>query len=134
LEAADYHQRQHEPETVAPTSVSRGTGGASANGGEIASRDTPVFLRLQFFLQRPVSLPKRFTEPTKKPDWDKLVRALCDSLTGVLFDDDSQVVQAFVAKKYGQPERVEISLTTLESEFHEDPAVRESLALFPVGI
>lgn len=39
--------------------------------------------------------------PWKKPDLDKLTRALLDGLTGVLFADDGQVTHLDVRKTYG---------------------------------
>jgi Holliday junction resolvase RusA-like endonuclease len=59
----------------------------------------PVRVTLFFYLARPKSLPKRWTEPTKKPDLDKLTRGAIDALSGVLFRDDAQVI-ALEARKY----------------------------------
>ena len=39
----------------------------------------------------------------RRPDLDKLQRAVLDALTGVLFSDDGQVVQLAAVKQYGQP-------------------------------
>jgi hypothetical protein len=38
--------------------------------------------------------------PTVKPDIDKLVRAINDALTGILFTDDCQVVSISMTKDY----------------------------------
>ncbi len=38
--------------------------------------------------------------PAKRPDIDKLARALLDALTGVAYRDDSQVVALVVGKRY----------------------------------
>jgi len=59
-----------------------------------------VSLRVRFYMPRPKSLPKRSVEHVKRPDLDKLVRAVKDSLTGVLWDDDSQVVTLMASKSY----------------------------------
>jgi len=70
-----------------------------------------VRLTVAFYLPRPKSLPKRQTAHTKKPDLDKLVRAVCDALTKILFTDDAQVCELVSAKHYaaeGQPPRVDI--------------------------
>lgn len=79
-------------------------------------RELPVALRLDFYLARPQSLQKRILRPIKKPDADKLIRAVLDSLTGSLFVDDSQVVQLMVGKWFGQPERVEIFASVAQPE------------------
>jgi crossover junction endodeoxyribonuclease RusA len=60
----------------------------------------PVSLAVVFYMPRPKSLPKKVTEHTKKPDLDKLVRALKDALTGIVWTDDSQVVQLQARKVY----------------------------------
>jgi Holliday junction resolvase RusA-like endonuclease len=59
-----------------------------------------VSVSLDFYLPRPVSLPKKVTRCTKKPDIDKLARSVLDALTGVIWKDDSQVVQMIVFKRY----------------------------------
>lgn len=64
----------------------------------------PVVIRLQFTMKRPLSTPK--TKPTppavKKPDLDKLERAILDALTGILFADDSQVVALHGTKRIAE--------------------------------
>lgn len=70
-------------------------------------RETPVVAQLQFCFRRPKSAKSR-THPTVKPDLDKLVRGCLDSLTGVVWIDDAQVVRVMTAKHYGEFERVEI--------------------------
>jgi crossover junction endodeoxyribonuclease RusA len=68
----------------------------------------PVRISARFFFQRPKSLKKTVLYKTTKPDADKLLRGILDSLTGIVYVDDSQVVSAGVAKEFGTPERVEI--------------------------
>lgn len=63
-------------------------------------RGVAVHLNATFILPRPVSLPKRVQAHTKKPDLDKLTRALKDALTGVVWQDDSQVVALHIDKRY----------------------------------
>lgn len=54
---------------------------------------------LRFVMPRPVSTPKSKTpEAIKKPDLDKLVRAIFDALSGVVWRDDSQVVEVLADK------------------------------------
>jgi crossover junction endodeoxyribonuclease RusA len=48
-----------------------------------------------------------------KPDLDKVIRATCDALTGILYADDAQIVDTSARKHYGSPERVEISMVVL---------------------
>ena len=66
------------------------------------TRDVPVRVDLVFLLPKPPSRPKRRRcWPTVKPDIDKLVRAVLDALTSVVFTDDAQVVALRVDKDYG---------------------------------
>lgn len=60
----------------------------------------PVSMTLLFTLYRPASAPKNRTPPaTKKPDLDKMTRAIFDALTGICFHDDSQVVTLTASKR-----------------------------------
>src|SRR3989337_562709 len=64
----------------------------------------PISMRLHFGLPKPKSAPKtKRTWPDKRPDLDKLVRAVLDALTGIVFRDDAQVVRMFASKDYGVP-------------------------------
>jgi Holliday junction resolvase RusA-like endonuclease len=63
-------------------------------------RGVPVRLTVLFTLPRPVSLPQRVVAPTKKPDLDKLLRNVKDALTGVVWQDDSQVIEISSRKRY----------------------------------
>ena len=61
---------------------------------------------IEFVLSRPASIPQhRRIHPTTKPDIDKLVRAINDALTGILFHDDSQVVGITCIKDYDDERR-----------------------------
>lgn len=66
------------------------------------AKDVPVSVRLTFVMPRPVAMSKRKPTPphTKRPDVDKLLRAVLDALTsaGVL-TDDCQVVEQYAAKR-----------------------------------
>jgi Holliday junction resolvase RusA-like endonuclease len=67
----------------------------------------PVRLILEFEFVKPKSANKR-VHMTVKPDCDKLVRGVCDALTGVIYVDDSQVVEIIARKRYGAVESVRI--------------------------
>lgn len=67
----------------------------------------PVGLRLEFVMPRPARMPKRRLTPpaTKRPDLDKLSRAVADSLTDAgVYLDDSQVVRAEAFKRIAEYE------------------------------
>ena len=64
----------------------------------------PVGINLHFGIPKPKSAPKRRRVwPDKRPDLDKLTRAVLDALTYVVFADDSQVVEIQAVKDYGAP-------------------------------
>ena len=62
--------------------------------------DHAILLGVDFLMPRPKTLPKKVKEDIKRPDLDKLIRAVLDALTGIYFKDDAQVVQVFAGKRY----------------------------------
>ena len=70
-------------------------------------------MELHFFFQRPKSLPKKVTHHLKKPDVDNTSKAILDSLEGIIYKNDSQVVSLWVTKGYNQSPRVEVTITEL---------------------
>lgn len=81
----------------------------------LASARVPVSLTLGFYFAKPKSARKRIF-PSVKPDIDKLVRSTLDALTGILFEDDAQVVDLHCGKYYGSPERVEITMRSFAGD------------------
>lgn len=77
----------------------------------------PVHLSVVFLMPRPKTLPKKILHHIKRPDSDKLLRAVGDALTSVAYKDDSQINEIYVFKVYA-PESiepgVEIKVTLLE--------------------
>jgi len=66
----------------------------------------PVIMRLQFYLPKPKSAPKkRVTYPIGKRsgDLDKLERAVFDAISGVIILDDAQVISCCHSKAWGEP-------------------------------
>lgn len=86
--------------------------------------DGPLVLHVNFYMSRPRShfgTGRRAeqvratapTYPTVKPDATKMVRAVEDALTGIVWRDDACVVHQVVWKLYGEPERVELKVRRL---------------------
>jgi crossover junction endodeoxyribonuclease RusA len=80
---------------------------------------TGIYLTIGFVLTRPKATPK--TKPTplavKVPDLDKLTRGVCDSLTGTVYCDDSQVISLNVWKRVAElnePTGAQITVETLD--------------------
>jgi len=72
-----------------------------ALGGRPPFEDVGLELHVLFYLPRPLSAPKRVTEPAKKPDVDKLLRAVMDALTAAgVWRDDAQVIVTFARKAF----------------------------------
>ena len=64
----------------------------------------PLAVTLLFRLPAPQRLPRRRRAwPDRRPDLDKLCRACLDSLTGIVWRDDTQVVHLEASKDYGAP-------------------------------
>lgn len=84
----------------------------------------PVGIEVQFFFNRPQSHYRtgkwagalKDTAPVykpTKPDVDKLERALCDALTGVVFHDDAQVSRILSTKVYSEQAGIHCVVYTL---------------------
>lgn len=66
--------------------------------------DGPLGARFVFRFARPASIkPARRPHPHTKPDLSKLVRAVEDSLTGIIIRDDARIVCLSAVKQYGDP-------------------------------
>lgn len=48
--------------------------------------------------------------PTKKPDSDNIAKAICDSLNGIAYHDDSAVVDMQIRKFYSETPRVVVKI------------------------
>ena len=53
---------------------------------------------------------ERKIRPTKKPDWDNVGKVICDSLNGIAYRDDAQVVDSMVRKFYGEDPKVVVTI------------------------
>lgn len=82
-----------------------------ADGASRAILDTPSFsllagpvrLTLAFYLPRPKAIRNRVVPHCKMPDCSKLIRSTEDALSGVVYVDDSQVVEIIAGKFYALP-------------------------------
>jgi crossover junction endodeoxyribonuclease RusA len=67
----------------------------------ISRIEVPVAVELEFRMPRPKSYPKRIVWPLRKPDLDKLVRAVFDALTEAsVWTDDALVVCLHARKEF----------------------------------
>jgi len=81
-----------------------------SQGVTMLEREHPVHVRVEFYFAKPKSTKKSVIAKVTKPDGDKLERSVWDALTGIAFEDDSQVVEWSGGKYFGTPERVEITV------------------------
>jgi Holliday junction resolvase RusA-like endonuclease len=51
--------------------------------------------------------------PTKKPDGDNVLKAVCDGINGVVWVDDVQAVDSRVIKRYGEVPAVHVRVAAL---------------------
>jgi crossover junction endodeoxyribonuclease RusA len=83
--------------------------------------DKPIIATFRFYFPRPKSHfnskgELKANAPafiTKKPDVLKLARAVEDAMTGIVYRDDSQIVQEHLFKSFGEPARCEVKIETL---------------------
>ena len=48
--------------------------------------------------------------PTKKPDLDNVVKAVCDALTGVVWEDDRQIVSLTADQKFSDKPHIVVTV------------------------
>jgi Holliday junction resolvase RusA-like endonuclease len=90
----------------------------------------PLVMFLVFVLPRPKSLPKKIREHVRKPDLSNLLKAVEDALKGVLYHDDSQLVDINISKEYGSPPGVQITvqkLVEMPARIEPDPGTQNCL-------
>lgn len=92
-------------------------------GGEPFQKDMPLFIRIDAFYPIPKSASKKKTaemlenrlRPTKKPDADNVLKIIADSLNGIAYHDDSQIVSCEMHKYYGEIPRINITIRSEET-------------------
>lgn len=96
------------------------------------SKKTPLIVDITCFLPIPNSYSLSIKEkcangfkfPTKRPDVDNFAKAILDSMNDLIFEDDSQIVDLRVKKRYSQSitdkvGSIEITVSTIEGEQNE---------------
>lgn len=78
--------------------------------------DEALVVGLDFYVAKPASSPKRRLYPDRRPDIDKLTRAVLDALTGVVFTDDARIVSLAAHKAFAgaRPTGVRIYVRPVE--------------------
>lgn len=89
-------------------------------GGKYFEGNVAVTIVASFEVPKSVSKKKREQmlepggiRPTKKPDLDNIAKIICDSLNGIAYHDDSQVVDLTVRKYYAEKPEVYVRIEDL---------------------
>lgn len=91
----------------------------------MAAKQIPISITLDFYFEKPTSVSKKRSHISVKPDLDKICRSTIDALTGIIYQDDAQIVELSARKHYGLPERAEITASIVGSD-----GVRKETTLF----
>lgn len=89
--------------------------------GSFFPKEMPVALTVEAIYQIPKSASRKKREammadeirPTKKPDCDNLLKCVADSLNGIAYADDSQIVTMCCDKFYGEVPRIEVTISEI---------------------
>jgi Holliday junction resolvase RusA-like endonuclease len=85
---------------------------------KLCAVDMPVSIEFKVFKAYPGGKPtwyKRAADyglivPTKKPDFDNIIKLYCDALTGVVYADDRQVFECHYTTRFSAQPRVEVTV------------------------
>lgn len=77
----------------------------------IALIDGAIEIRVRFVFPRPKSVKR--IHMTTRPDLDKILRSCFDAMTGIVYSDDSRIMEIAASKQYGEPARAEIEVRPL---------------------
>ena len=97
--------------------------------------DGPLRLEVTFYRPRSKSdlrkngtpRPSAPTHPATRPDATKLLRALEDALTGIVWRDDAQVCDQRARKEFGEPARVEVLVEVMSVQTSAEVGCKPSL-------
>lgn len=84
--------------------------------------EIPLRMSIVVFMTIPSAKSKKFKEaalndlelPNKKPDVDNIAKTIMDSLSGIVYKDDKQIVFLTVSKHYSEQPYVMVRLSTIE--------------------
>ena len=84
-------------------------------------------ITVDFFMTIPKGMPKwvvplatgKMVRPTKKPDTSNLLKAVEDGMNGIVYIDDSQVVEVVANKFYSNHPRADISIEVIGYDINQ---------------
>lgn len=85
---------------------------------------SPVRVTIKAFCKPPKGKSKKVVEdmlngrilPTKKPDADNVAKIILDGLNKVAWDDDTQVVDMMVTKRYSEEPMVAVIIEAIDAQ------------------
>lgn len=94
----------------------------SCNG--VRPLNGPLSIRLDIGVSVPASWSKKrrrealagTERPAKKPDIDNIIKAVCDSLNGITYTDDAQIVEVSARKFYTDEPSTRVTLMQIPGE------------------
>jgi Holliday junction resolvase RusA-like endonuclease len=83
--------------------------------------ETPCLVELNIICAVPASYPRKKREqalagdllPTKKPDTDNVLKAVCDAFNGVVWRDDVLATDFIIRKRFGEQPCICVRVTPL---------------------
>lgn len=83
--------------------------------------DGPLVADLLFYVKMPKAAAKTRKYPVVRPDAENLGKGILDAFSGVLYHDDSQVVDLLIRKRYTyNQEGVRVELRALPDDWHPE--------------
>jgi Holliday junction resolvase RusA-like endonuclease len=92
--------------------VWRSTVALSARFAGAKPVDGAIGIEIIFRVRRPKTVKRNF--PTVAPDLDKYIRGVLDALTGIGYQDDSQVIDIKAKKVYSEAPGADIKIFSLD--------------------
>ena len=94
------------------------------NGARGYKFTSPVRVTVRAFHKPPKGKSKRVVEdmlngrilPTKKPDADNVAKIVLDGLNKVAWEDDTQVVEMMVIKRYAEEPMVAVTIEEIDAQ------------------
>lgn len=92
--------------------------------GASFDKDTQLDMRIMAYYTIPKSISKKKRKlmlehkirPMKKPDMDNVMKVVADSLNGIAYHDDVQVVDTALRKFYSENPRIVVTIRSVENE------------------
>jgi Holliday junction resolvase RusA-like endonuclease len=72
----------------------------------------PVAVAIEFIMQK----PKKPSQPyPSRSDLDNYAKLVCDALNEIVWDDDSQIVDLYLTKRWGEASQITVQVTPLKA-------------------